>query len=218
MPIALQEAFPSDGILAEESSDNMTRREYKRIWCIDPIDGTREFVAGRDEFVVMVGLAIAGCARLGVIYQPLQDILFWGEVNKGAWVEKGGSISALHVSNQERLQNAHAMVSRQRFGPKAKNTLEKLGISQRTAIGSIGLKSLWIAQGLADLYVSFASKTYEWDICAPQAIVEAAGGKFSDTQGNPILYNKVYPYHDTGIIAANAHVYPAVLHAIAEHT
>ncbi|MEO1172302.1 MAG: inositol monophosphatase family protein, partial [Myxococcota bacterium] len=74
----LSAAFPDDAILAEESADPESRVSARRLWCVDPLDGTAEFIKRNGEFVVMIGLAIDGEARAGVVYQPTEDELFWG--------------------------------------------------------------------------------------------------------------------------------------------
>src|SRR5208283_4814651 len=74
----LAETFPKDAILAEESAATYNRRSHARLWCIDPLDGTRELIAHNGQFAVMIGLAISGRARLGVVYQPTAHTLIWG--------------------------------------------------------------------------------------------------------------------------------------------
>ncbi len=85
----LQAAFPDDGILAEESGGTDDRRSRARLWCVDPLDGTREFIERNGQFVVMIGLAVLGEARAGVVYQPTEDTLWFG-AGEQAFVEKDG--------------------------------------------------------------------------------------------------------------------------------
>src|SRR5215218_7016746 len=83
---ALREEFPEDGILAEESVDTDRRIGRERVWMIDPIDGTKGFIAGTGDFAVQIGLAVEGRACLGVLYAPATDVLYWAARGHGSWV------------------------------------------------------------------------------------------------------------------------------------
>lgn len=89
----LGRAFPSDGILSEESHDNRARLARRRVWIVDPLDGTKEFIGRIGEFSIMVGLAIEGEAVLGVVYQPVADLLYRGAPGLLAELAQGGSVS-----------------------------------------------------------------------------------------------------------------------------
>src|SRR5256885_6846016 len=82
--------FPNDGILAEESVDTERRLSKRRVWMIDPLDGTNGFIARDGDFAVQIGLAIDGVSVLGVVYQPLTDVLYRATRGRGAWVERQG--------------------------------------------------------------------------------------------------------------------------------
>ena len=84
----LAEAFPDDGILAEESADTSRRLGRERVWMVDPLDGTKGFIAGTGDFAVQIGLAVGGLSRLGVLYAPAVDVLYWAAAGQGAWVER----------------------------------------------------------------------------------------------------------------------------------
>src|SRR5919202_3519970 len=83
---SLREAFPEDGVLAEESVDTERRLTRERVWMVDPLDGTKGFIAGTGDFAVQIGLAVEGRARLGVLYAPATDVLYWAARGHGAWV------------------------------------------------------------------------------------------------------------------------------------
>src|SRR5215212_8448339 len=90
--------FPNDGWLSEESKDDLSRLEKDRVWIIDPLDGTKEFIARNGEFSIMIGLAIKGKATLGVVMQPESGLLYAGTVGKGAWLYEAEEKVQLHVS------------------------------------------------------------------------------------------------------------------------
>ena len=88
---ALRKRFPSDGVVAEETEDQSDARKAGRCWYVDPVDGTKEFIAKNGEFSVMLGLAIDGDAQVGVVYQPSKDKLYRGIVGQGAYLEEAGA-------------------------------------------------------------------------------------------------------------------------------
>src|SRR6202171_100986 len=99
----LQKEFPDDGILAEESVDNEHRLEKNRGWLIDPMDGTKNFIARDGDFAVQIGLAVGGESVLGVVYQPVRRVLYRAAGTGGAWIEAGDDGAArLSVSNLTR--------------------------------------------------------------------------------------------------------------------
>src|SRR5215210_3177920 len=86
----LSREFPDDGILAEESVDTARRLTKRRVWMIDPLDGTNGFIARDGDFAVQIGLAVEGTSLLGVVYQPLPDVLYWAVAGQGSWIERAG--------------------------------------------------------------------------------------------------------------------------------
>src|SRR5260221_10499328 len=99
----LQKEFPDDGILAEESIDNERRLEKDRVWLIDPMDGTKNFINRDGDFAVQIGLAVGGESILGVVYQPVRDVLYRAARHEGAWIEAGENGAArMSVSNLTR--------------------------------------------------------------------------------------------------------------------
>src|SRR6185369_3466017 len=103
----LRQLFPEDGILSEEEKDDASRLTKSRVWIVDPLDGTAEFIDHRDEFSVMIGLAIDGAACLGVVYQPPLEKLYYAALGAGAFVVDSGATNRLQVSAES---NPDAMV------------------------------------------------------------------------------------------------------------
>ena len=94
----LAQLFPEDGILAEESKDDLSRLRRRHVWIVDPLDGTAEFIAHNGEFVVMIGLVVDGEPVVGVVYQPINDVLYGAARGSGAFVEEFGERTTLQVS------------------------------------------------------------------------------------------------------------------------
>lgn len=199
----LSRAFPSDGILAEESRDNADRLQRRRVWIIDPLDGTREFVGRIGEFCIMVGLAIEGQAALGVVYQPVADQLYRGIPGLLADVVQQGVRQPLAVSPVADPAQMRLVASRSHRDPLVDAVCRQLGVTQERPCGSVGLKVGLLATGQCDLYIHPAPGLKEWDTCAPEAILRAAGGAISDAWGRPLRYNQVDVRQRQGLVASN---------------
>jgi 3'(2'), 5'-bisphosphate nucleotidase len=212
----LREAFPTDAIVAEESADKETPRNNGRCWFVDPLDGTKEFVAKNGEFSVMLGLAIEGEAALGVVYQPTTDKLWRGVVGDGAFLEQGDKTWVLKPSDTSDPSKLRLVVSRSHRAPATDALVQKLGISSEQASGSVGLKVGLIAERKADLYVHLSGKTSAWDACAPEAVLRAAGGTFTDLAGKQIHYGGPALQNARGILACNRKSFDKVSQAVQE--
>jgi len=195
--------FPEDGILAEESKDGAERLNKNRVWIIDPMDGTKEFIEKIGQFAVMVGLAVQGRPVAGVVYQPTTETLFYAEKGKGAFASRNGHVSKLQVSAIREIPKMGMVVSRSHRSHLVTAIREALGITRETGSGSVGLKVGLLAERTSDLYIHPNSKTKEWDTCAPQVILEEAGGRMSDCWGAPLMYNKPNVYNARGFVASN---------------
>ena len=211
----LSRAFPSDGILAEDSSDNSDRLQRRRVWIIDPLDGTREFVGRIGEFCIMVGLAIEGTAALGVVYQPVTDQLYRGIPGLLAEVVQQGVPQPLAVSTVAEPAQMRLVASRSHRDPLVDAVCRQLGVSQERPCGSVGLKVGLLATGQCDLYIHPAPGLKEWDTCAPDAILAAAGGAMSDAWGRPLRYNQVDVRQRQGLAASNGLIHGRITAAAA---
>ncbi len=199
----LSAAYPDFGILAEESQDDPRRLEKEAIWCVDPLDGTKEFIARNGEFSIMVGLAIREVAVLGVVYQPVMDLMYSGLRDEGAWLTTPQGRRELHVSDIDTLGQLRLVVSRSHRNPVVDEIKQALGIQQERISGSVGLKCGLIARADADLYIHPAPGLKEWDTCAPEAILFGAGGRVTDCWGRPFLYNQPDVHRHFGLVASN---------------
>ena len=207
----LGRAFPDDGIVAEETEDKSDALKRGRCWYVDPLDGTKEFIARNGEFSVMLGLAIDGVASAGVVYQPETDKLYSGVLGAGAYLEEQGRRSQLTVSEVTDPSRLKLVVSRSFRNRAVAKVVAQLGISQETSSGSVGLKAGLIAEQKADLYVHISDRSSAWDACGPEAVLKAAGGRFTDLAGNPYRYGGHDLRNRNGILACNATAYDAVL-------
>ena len=207
----IRKAFPGDGIVAEETEDKSDALRGGRCWYVDPLDGTKEFVARNGEFSVMLGLSIDGEAQAGVVFRPDQDKLYAGVIGGGAYLEEAGERRALTVSDVAKPRELKLVVSRSHRNRAVDDVVRKLGIEHEATTGSVGLKAGLIAEQAADLYIHIADKSSMWDACGPEAVLRAAGGRFTDLVGEAYQYGGVDMRNRRGILACNAAAYDAVL-------
>lgn len=207
--------FPDDGILSEESKDDLSRLARERVWIIDPLDGTKEFIARNGEFSVMIGLAVRGKPLMGVVMQPSNYLLYAGAAGQGAWLHEDGERVPLTVSDCSDLANMIMVSSRSHRQQIADRIRATLRITRERVSGSVGLKVGLISRQLADLYAHPSPGCKEWDLCAPHALLEAAGGKITDCWGNPLYYNKRDVRAHNGLVASNGALHDEIISVVA---
>jgi 3'(2'), 5'-bisphosphate nucleotidase len=213
----LMRAFPGVPIVAEESAPETwtTFAGSDATWFVDPVDGTREFVARNGEFAVMLGLAERGRAVLGVIVAPAWGRAFLGIVGEGAWeVAPDGSREPIRVSTRATLRDASIVVSRSRSNARIGPALAKAGASEPRVHGSSGLKAALVASGAHDAYVQPGSAGMRWDACSSDALVRAAGGECTEIDGRPYEYASGELLNARGLVASNAHLHAALVEAL----
>ncbi|MFL5730541.1 MAG: 3'(2'),5'-bisphosphate nucleotidase CysQ [Cytophagaceae bacterium] len=162
------------------------RRAWNTFWLVDPLDGTKEFIKRNGEFTVNIALIEQGTPVLGVIYAPATNKLYYAIKGQGAWKREGGNTIKIQTGKKE--NNWIAVGSRSHSAPEEQTVLSKYPVTDSVSIGS-SLKFCLLAEGQADIYYRHGP-TMEWDTGAGQAILEAAGGKMLDNQGNLFVYNK----------------------------
>lgn len=207
----LRHRFPADAILSEESKDSGTRLTTRRVWIVDPLDGTREFISQNGEFSVMIGLAIDGRATLGVVYIPVEDLLYAAVDGAGAWVEKGGMERRYLSRSPASPQSVRMVGSRSHAHPLVEELRRRLGVTGIAPSGSVGVKCARIAEDDFDLYLHPVHYLKEWDVCAPEVILREAGGTVTDCLGEPLRYNKTDPSHPDGILACAPGLYEQIM-------
>jgi 3'(2'), 5'-bisphosphate nucleotidase len=210
----LGELFPGVPVVAEESEPDTFAgyRRSERVFFVDPLDGTAEFVDRNGEFVVMIGLVEGDRATAGVVVAPAQRIAWAAEAGTGAFrVEEGGARERLHVSRVASLETCRVVSSRSHRSAALEELLGFMGARELVALGSAGLKGAAVADGRADVYVGPGNVGKRWDACAVDAIVTAAGGKFTDAFGLPFDYRAPSLVNDRGLAATNGLVHDSVL-------
>jgi 3'(2'), 5'-bisphosphate nucleotidase len=201
----LRLAFPDDVHISEEAADDLRRREPgARVWYIDPIDGTQDFIDGRTGFAAQIGLCVGGKPVLGVVYRPVTDGLYWGGAGIGAFRDHGVESLSIHVSDVARIADLRLVASSSHPSKRVAAIKASLGITQEFNVGSIGVKVALIAEGDQDLYCSATTRSSAWDTCAPHAILEGAGGRFTDLYGEPLEYAGKTVSHLRGLMASNS--------------
>ncbi|MBX3054709.1 MAG: 3'(2'),5'-bisphosphate nucleotidase CysQ [Caldilineaceae bacterium] len=209
-------AFPDDGILSEESKDDLSRLEKDRVWIVDPLDGTKEFIARNGEFSIMIGLAYKGRPVMGVVHQPSSGLIYSGIVGQGAWLHEEGETIALLVSNRTNVREMVLVSSRSHRKQIVDSIRRKLRITSENVTGSVGLKVGQISRQIADLYIHPSPGCKEWDLCAPEAVLTAAGGVMTDCWGNTLLYNKRDVRAHNGLIVSNGQIHDHILSTVIE--
>ena len=203
----LQGQFPQDGWLSEETVDSPARLSYRRVWVVDPLDGTKEFIEKIPEFAVSIALVEEGVPILGVVYNPLQDQLFWAARGQGAWLGN----RRLFVSSTTQL--ADAMILSSRSETKRGEWAEFESLFHTRPMGSIAYKLAVIALAEADATFTLVPKN-EWDICAGTLLVEEAGGKVTHLNGQPVLFNQPRTLLQ-GLVSSNGSLHAQLLALIA---
>lgn len=208
--------FPDDGILAEESADTERRLDKHRVWMIDPMDGTKNFIQRDGDFAVQIGLAVDGESVAGVVYQPVRDVLYLAARGAGSWIEAPDQSAArMSVSN---VVAPHEMVlasSRSHRSPRMELVVSRFGFKDEVRRGSVGVKIGLITEQLADLYLHMSPGTKQWDTCAPEIILIEAGGRLTDLFGQPLRYNGVRVDNRNGIVATNGAAHEMVIDNLA---
>ena len=179
---ALLGAFPDDGWLSEEQTDDGARLSRERVWIVDPLDGTREFLQGVPEYAVSIGLSVGGTATVGVVYNPAQGELFAAAV--------GVENDALELDSALSLGDGYMLAGRGewRFGdlpPVPEGT-------KLLPIGSIAYRMALLASGTGCLMFT-VGRRHEWDVAGGAALLAAAGAQVTDVEGRELRFNQREP-------------------------
>ena len=201
--------FKEWDILSEETSKEKTfhRDNYKKDWCwiIDPLDGTKDFLQGSENYAVHIALAYKQKPKIGIVLIPEKNELWFGILGIGAWFENRDG-SKNHFSFSERLDISELVLvsSKNHQQLILQNLLSTLCFAETKKIGSVGCKVASILRGEADVYISLSGETSpkDWDMAAPHALIEAAGGVFSHADGKNLIYQKTN-YSQSGCLIAS---------------
>jgi 3'(2'), 5'-bisphosphate nucleotidase len=200
----LKREFPADGILAEESIDTAHRLDKSRVWMIDPLDGTTGFIDRNGDFAVQIGLSENGECVLGVVYQPLTGVLYRAVKGGGTWMERANhNPERMHVSERLQISEMRLAASRSHRSPRMDTVFRALGLKDEVRRGSVGIKVGLIVEQQCDLYIHLSPRTKQWDTCAPEVILNEAGGRITDLFGKPLRYNHTEVQNHNGVVATN---------------
>ena len=189
-----------------------TRVSGKRVWMIDPIDGTQGFINKDGDFAVQIGLTENNEAVLGVVFVPFHNEMFYAARGEGAFLsENDEPAKRLQVSAKTDYSQMTLAVSRNHLSKKMGRVSEDLKIGNIINRGSVGLKIGLIARQTADLYIHLSPRTKYWDSCAPQIILEEAGGRMTDLFGVPLRYDLHDVQNHNGILASNGAAHAATV-------
>ncbi len=201
-------AFPDDGWLSEETADSDERLRRRRVWIVDPLDGTKEFIGQIPEFCVCVALVEDGLVRVAVQYNPARDELLQARKGGGTFLND----TAVHVSSQRDLRHASVLASR---SEDARGEWEPYRSRMRVCLtGSVAYKFGLVAAGRHDATFTLTPKN-EWDVCAGSLLVTEAGGMVTDLDGRAIRFNNRSTLL-SGLIASNGLLHRAILNTIRE--
>jgi myo-inositol-1(or 4)-monophosphatase len=188
-----------EGWLSEESVDDYTRLEKSRVWVVDPLDGTREFVAGIPEFCTSIAMVQDGCAIAGGIYNPATRETFLGSIDSG--VTYNGR--PVKPSQRKLLNGAVVLASRSEIKRGEWKQFDNAAFQVRP-MGSVAYKLALVAAGSADATFTLVPK-HEWDVAAGAALVASSGGFVSKLDNAPISFNQRHPLF-SGLVACGPNI------------
>ena len=208
----LRGTLPRDGEgwLSEESADDRSRLGCERVWVVDPLDGTREFVAGIPEWTVSIGLVVSGRPIAGGVLNPATGERVLGAVGQGLWCD--GRPAGVRPCAE--LAGAQVLASRSEVARGDWRRLEGGSFTVR-AVGSIAYKLALVAAGAADATWSLRPK-HEWDVAGGAALVAAGGGELVGPRGEPLRFNQERPLLP-GPVAASAALVPQIVALLRAH-
>lgn len=199
----LHEAFPTHAFLTEESTDNLDRLKNDFVWIVDPVDGTKDFVAKDGQFTTNIALAYKHHLVVGVVIAPAIDEIYFASKDNGAYYQKGNE-KPIRIHVNDKLEDLTMLTSVFHFTMDEEEFIKRHSdkIKHVMKKGS-SLKPCAIAHGLAEITFRSSAGTKEWDTAACQLIVTEAGGLFVEPDGKEILYNREDVYNRNGYMVVN---------------
>ncbi|MCC6890630.1 MAG: 3'(2'),5'-bisphosphate nucleotidase CysQ [Hyphomicrobiales bacterium] len=192
----LGHAFPDYGWLSEETEDDQRRLAAPAVWIVDPIDGTRSYLDGRDDWVISVALAVAGRPQLAAIYAPVTDEFFFAGLDEGATcngapirVDEGSGLEGARLAGPKRFLGSMAELHP--------------SVVPQPRIGSLALRLARVAHGQIDIAV-VSGNSHDWDLAAADLLVHEAGGELTDINGERLAFNRPQPVHAVLVAASGA--------------
>jgi len=199
----LRDPFPAYGWLSEETADNDDRLKCRRVWIVDPLDGTKEFIKGIPEFAVAIALIEDGVPVLGVTYNPIKREMYWAARGLGCHL----NTRRVRVTRTRTLKRATVLASRSETARGEWQVFA--GMLAVRPTGSVAYKLAMVAAGKGDATFTRSPKS-EWDIASGAALVIEAGGTITDIKGREIRFNQRNVKLD-GLIADNTILHAALM-------
>lgn len=199
----LQELFPDDLILSEESLD-IPESYDGRVWMVDPLDGTKDYIKGRDGFSINIGLLENGEITFGCVTVPARGQVFYAEKGAGSFEKTEDGFKRLKVTDVESISDAR-LVTRNPSGDirPIEGKIDPMPFKERIPEGGIGTKLALIASGKAEAHINTNFRASKWDTLGPQLILEEAGGMVTDFDGNKLDYQKPSVLWERSFVASN---------------
>lgn len=212
----VRQHFPADALCAEEATPTLAGapKAGRRVWVVDPIDGTRGFAQKNDEFSVMIALIEDDRIVVGLVLEPATKRLTFATLGGGCWRRDGdGQPLRCQVTANADVAALTLTQSRSKPGVVSKQ-VKALSPAKVIETHSAGVKLAKVARGEADLYVNHYPNFHDWDIAAGHVLVEEAGGKVATLHGQPIRYGRANADQRLGMLASNPALYDKVLAAL----
>ncbi len=199
----------SDPILSEENKDDLKRLAASRLWLVDPLDGTKEFLSRNGEFTINIALIENKRPVMGVIAYPVKNYIFSAIRGQGAFLHHNDQITPVSVANKQELSHLKIAVSRSHLNPTLAESLSKLENCELVQRGS-ALKYCAVADGSIDATIR-KTPLCEWDIAAADCILHEAGGIITSFAGELFNYNNEDTVIRSGIVASNRELHQPLL-------
>jgi len=190
--------FPDDGWLSEETVDTSDRLNKSRVWIVDPLDGTKEFIEGVENFSISIALVNNNSPVVGVIFNPATNEMFSCQKNKGVYFNG----KKVNISSQKKIKQSSILVSRSEL-KRGEWEPYRNSFKSIQPIGSVAYKLAMVSAGISDTFATVAPKN-EWDICAGDCLVKEAGGVMRTINDKKIIYNQKKTLVTDTIIASNS--------------
>lgn len=198
-------------ILSEESVDDLKRLKSDRVWIVDSLDGTTDFIQKTGEFSIMVGLVEYNKPILGFVYLPVKDKLYYAISGEGCYLKMAGKTKRMSVTKYNDFKKLRLVVSRNHLKPEDEKKARDMGIEKLKKSGSNGIKMGLIAEGEAEIFYNTTNKMSQWDSCGPEIILTEAGGRVTDMEGNKIIYNTENIMLEKGLVASNGFLHNQII-------
>jgi len=203
------------GMISEENKEDKSHIGKEMVFVTDPLDGTKDFIHKTGDFSILLALLKNNQPIIGLIYKPLEKKLYFASKGKGAFIEIENKKEKIEASKVQDFLKIRILMSMFHLGETEKSLAEKYSW-QYKRVGSAGLKLAALAEGQAEVYISSSSRTGEWDVAAGKIILEEAGGKITDINGNELEFNKQTPFNTNGFVGSNKINHNQIIKALKE--